>query len=444
MAETLLPEDASPLNLQKESDYMRRWQRIIIALMGVGYAGYYLCRSDLSVATPYLIQAFGKQGLNKVAIGGISSIGVLCYSAGKFVNGSLTDYLGGRKMFLAGMGGSVLFTMLFGLGNAIPFFTIAWALNRLIQSTGWVGMVRITSRWNSYSTYGAVMGIISLIYFFGDFLSRIFLGFLAEQGVGWRGLFYISGGVLCLIFLLNLFLMKESPAEIGEPEPPANPANVFGEEPGEAGEKGLKSILFPLFRNPIFWVICLLSAGFTLVRETFNTWTPEYLVEAVKMAPGTAGLVSSSFPLFGGISVMICGYASDRLGNSGRAAIIFFGLLFSTPALLALGFLPLHSSPGLAVFALGIVALVLIGPYSFLAGAVSLDLGGKRGCATACGWIDGIGYFGAIASGSGVGEIAQKLGWRAAFAFLALVTALSCLASAYYWRNQLLIKRKTA
>ena len=44
------------------SSYRSR-QVLTVALMVVGYAGYYLCRSDLSVALPLLIEDMGKRGI---------------------------------------------------------------------------------------------------------------------------------------------------------------------------------------------------------------------------------------------------------------------------------------------------------------------------------------------------------------------------------------------
>ena len=356
---------------------------------------------------------------------------------------------GGRRMFLLGMSGAILCTLLFGMGG-LPLFTLAWSLNRLLQSAGWVGMVKITSRWFSYSSYGAAMGLISLSYLFGDFFSRVFLGLLINRGMDWRQVFYVSAAVLGVIFITNFFLLKESPAAISELEPTANPANVFGtdgvegtaasegSEEGQRQEKKpstLAGLMLPLLRNPIFWVVCILSFGFTLVRETFQNWTPTYLTEVAHMNKGDAATASSLFPLFGGISVLLVGFLSDRLGKSGRAVIILIGLLLSIPALLLMAYPPaiFGDSPLLTMMLLGRVAFVLIGPYSFLAGAISLDFGGKRGSATAAGWIDGIGYIGGILAGEVVGKMAQQQGWSAAFVFLACVTGLSSLASAVYW-----------
>src|SRR5579871_3486530 len=83
-----------------ETERLRRWQSITLALMFLGYAGYYMCRVHLSVATPLLIDAFKKQHVDKQAIGHIASVGTLLYAAGKFINGSVVDFLGGRRMFL--------------------------------------------------------------------------------------------------------------------------------------------------------------------------------------------------------------------------------------------------------------------------------------------------------------------------------------------------------
>lgn len=106
-----------------------RWRALTVALMVAGYAGYYLCRSDLSVAMPLLIAELAAKGMAadvaRVQLGTVASFGVLAYSLGKFPTGWLADFLGGRRNFLWGMAGSIVFTILFALGGGIPFFTLA-------------------------------------------------------------------------------------------------------------------------------------------------------------------------------------------------------------------------------------------------------------------------------------------------------------------------------
>lgn len=63
--------------------------------MVVGYAGYYVCRSDYSVAIPLLIADLSAHGVArdaaKIDLGRIASLAVLGYALGKFVSGPLAD-----------------------------------------------------------------------------------------------------------------------------------------------------------------------------------------------------------------------------------------------------------------------------------------------------------------------------------------------------------------
>lgn len=412
------------------------WQALIVALLAFGYAGYYLCRSDLSVALPLLIADLAKRGMSpdaaKLALGSVASLGVLAYGIGKFPSGWLADFLGGRRNFLTGMTGAILFTILFGLSGGVPLFTLAWMGNRAVQSLGWAGMVKITSRWFSYSSYGTVMGIISLSYLFGDAAAREFLARLIDFGLGWQGLFFIAAATLGILLLLNLALLKETPGRLGFPEPAANPANLFGAQGQTSKPTRLTSMLGAFGRSPAFWLVCLLSFGITILRETFNLWTPTYFTQAVGLSVADAAHKSALFPLFGGISVLLAGFVSDRVGHNGRAAIIFWGMLLATAALGVLAVVNFGTSQFAPVALVALIAFLMIGPYSYLGGAISLDFGGKQGSATASGLIDGVGYLGGVLAGNGVAGISVAWGWKGAFAALALVAFFSSLSAAIY------------
>ena len=81
---------------------------------------------------------------------------------------------------------------------------------------------------------------------------------------------------------------------------------------------------------------------------------------------------------------------------------------------------PGHANPWIAVALVALVGFLLLGPYSYLAGAMSLDFGGKRGSATAAGIIDGVGYMAGWLSGYTVARITVRYGWRQAFLVLAV------------------------
>jgi sugar phosphate permease len=76
------------------------------------------------------------------------------------------------------------------------------------------------------------------------------------------------------------------------------------------------------------------------------------------------------------------------------------------------------------------VAFCLLGPYSYLAGAMSMDFGGKEGSATASGLIDGFGYFAAVLSGNGMAHLAVTYGWQTMFLVLAAVAGMTSVVAA--------------
>ena len=127
-----------------------------------------------------------------IHIGTISSLGVLAYALGKLFLTGLGDYWGGRRNFLIGVGGATLFTLLFAAGGALPVFTLAWIGNRLTQSVGWAGLIKVSSRWFDYSSYGSIAGILSISYLVGDALARQQMGMLIARGYGWRALFLFA------------------------------------------------------------------------------------------------------------------------------------------------------------------------------------------------------------------------------------------------------------
>jgi OPA family glycerol-3-phosphate transporter-like MFS transporter len=415
---------------------LRRWQIATVLLLFCGYASLYFCRADLSVATPMLIDELRARGMTHedaiVRLGSIASLGVLGYAVGKLFLGGLGDYWGGRINFLIGLVGATVFTVLFALTGLIPVFTLAWLGNRLLQSLSWAGLIKVSSKWFNYSSYGTILGILSLSYLVGDAAARQLMGWLIHLGFGWRALFYFAASVAAVCLLFNFLFLRESRLALGFSEARTNPMNVFAQSESPPG--GVWALLRPLLASRGFQLICLLSFGCTIVRETFNYWTPEFLRDHVGYNPGDAAGLSAIFPALGAVSVLVIGWLSDRLGVNGRAILMFIGLSATAAALLALMSIP--AGPGgalLSLAAIGLIAFCLLGPYSYLGGAFALDYGGKQGSAVASGLIDGIGYIGGAFATDSVARIYVAFGWQGVFAVLAGVSALAAVCSGYLY-----------
>jgi OPA family glycerol-3-phosphate transporter-like MFS transporter len=414
---------------------LRRWQCATGAVLLVGYAGYYVCRSNLSVAAPLLL-ADPAAGLDKSGLGAILSAGVLAYAVGKVTNGVLADFLGGRIAFLGGMLLSLAATIWFGAGSGALVLGAAWVANRFVQSAGWGALVKVASTWFESRRYGVVMALLSQSYLFGDALGRLWLGALLGQGLGWRALFTAAAATLLALAVVVAFVLRSSPRDVGLQEPEIAADNVYGDAGGVARPNGLVELIGPYLRRLDFWVVCLASFGLTLVRETFNAWTPTYLVEVFGLSQAEAAQRSAVFPLVGGFSVLLVGAQSDRGARAGRLATASPFLALAFLVLVTLSRLEPGTGSVWALLLVGAVAFLVIGPYSLLAGAIALDLGGRRGSSTAAGLIDSAGYLGGVLSGYTVGRLAQAGGWSRALDFLAVVTAATtALTIVHGWRQ---------
>jgi sugar phosphate permease len=411
---------------------LRARQTVTVLLLFGGYASLYFCRADLSVATPLLVEELGRHGISHaeaiIRMGEVTSLGVLAYAVGKLFLTGLGDFWGGRISFLIGLAGATVFTLMFASRLSLPLFSIAWIGNRLTQSIAWAGLIKVSSKWFDFSSYGMIIGILSISYLVGDAVARQWMGALIEHGYGWRTLFYFAAAVAALFLVFNFLFLRESRAGAGYPEAKPNPLNLYAAS--EVPPQSLAQLLLPLVRSRAFLLVCLLSLGCTIIRETFNAWTPVYLRDYLGYSMSNAARMSGIFPAVGAVSVLATGWLSDRLGVNGRALIMFVGLSAAAVALLVLMTMPSSASGSpLPLIAIGTIAFCLLGPYSYLGGAFALDFGGKQAGAVSSGIIDGVGYLGAVAAGYIVARIAVSFGWQGVFVALAVVSALAAVGA---------------
>jgi sugar phosphate permease len=259
------------------------------------------------------------------------------------------------------------------------------------------------------------------------------MGWLLARGITWRGLFVFGACVAGFMFFANLLFLRESRAAEGHPEALANPRNVFSG--AHAAPTNFAARVLPLLRSRAFLMVCLLGFGATTVRETFNTWTPVYLRDFLGYEVSQAAAVSAIFPAVGALSVLLAGWASDRLGRNCRALLLAVGLAATAVALLILTSLrPASSGTVVPVLMIGVVAFCLLGPYAFLPGAFALDFGGRQASAAASGLVDGTGYLGGVLAGTVMARLSVAFGWADVFVTLAAVSALASLGAGYLWR----------
>ncbi len=409
---------------------------VVIATLLVGYASFYLCRANLDAAQPLLIAAFG---YDKQQLGKIASISVASYAVGKIVLGALGDRIGGKRIMLLSILGSVTATFFIGASSgSLRALLLLAVANRFFQAGGWGGLIHCVSRWFPAERHGTVMGALSTSYEVGNMVTLLLCGAMVRLGAGWRVFFLVNPALFALVGLFVALALRGEP-----PEAPTEKQTQQEEkkEPQKQPREPLSVTLPWLAKKPSFWIAIVLSMLLTFVRTGFNTWTPTFLVEVGKRTgdqAGTAGALMKSalLPAAGIIGALVVGRVSDRFGPGKRAPVMVASLVVLCGAVLFLAHGGLSSVWSAAISVAG-CGLFLLGPYSLLGGAITLDVAGKRAASTAAGIIDGVGYVGASMSGVVIGGVAQKHGWTAAFDVIAVAVVTATLASAaWLWMGR--------
>jgi sugar phosphate permease len=366
-------------------------------------------------------------------LGLLSSVSIAFYAAGKVLSGAIGEVIGGKRLLLVGVAGSVAATFAFGVSGTLGAFIACASINRLFQSGGWSGAVAVVAARFDRPRHGSVMGILSTSYLAGDVAAIHLCALVAAILPGWRWLFIVNP---LLFAAVGVFVATALPP----PAPPAPDAlahvRARAEDAGApAPATGLLSVLSALAGRPAFWMAVALSVLLTFLRVSFVTWTATYLFDlsriSGKAAVSGAIAKSSIFPAAGIVAALAIGPLSDRFGPGRRAPVMAVSLAVVCVLVLALAHGGIRS-PGAAALLIGAVGLFLLGPYSLPSGAMALDVSSARGASAAAGIIDGAGYFGATAAGVALGRLADVYGWPAVFDVIAAATFVAtCVTGAW-------------
>jgi sugar phosphate permease len=389
-------------------------QRRIFAITWIAYAGFYLCRKNLSVVLPLLNKV---AGLRSIDLANIVFGYSLLYAVGQFGCGPLSDRIGAKRVVGAGLLVVVASNILMGAHASLIWLLFFACLNGMGQSTGWSGLVKTMATWFRGDNRGIAMAWWSTNYVLGGFLATAFATWSVVQSwlfpqLGWRRGFLFPAMLLLAVTALFLFFAKDSPER--EDLPPG-----IAIDPVELrADHTSWTILAALLCKPSLWMISISYFFLELCRYALMFWLPLYMVNCLKYSLQESGYLSSLYELIGIAGAVLAGYVSDRFSQSRRApisAIMLCGfgvVLLMEPALASFGLV------GTAV-AISLAGIFSFGPDTLLSGSGAQDIGEPRAAATASGLVDGIGHLGAIFSPYVVVFVSERYGWNFLFFLLA-------------------------
>jgi sugar phosphate permease len=389
-------------------------QRRIFGITWIAYAGFYLCRKNLSVVLPLLNHA---SGLRSIDLANIVFGYSLLYAVGQFGCGLLSDRIGAKRVVGAGLLLVVGSNILMGAHASMIWLLLFACLNGLGQSSGWSGLVKTMAIWFRSENRGIVMAWWSTNYVLGGFLATAFATWAVVQPwllpeLGWRRGFLFPALLLLAIAVLFLIGAKDTPDGADLPSGMHRDGTALSAVRTDWG--GVAALL----RKPSLWMVSMSYFFLELCRYALMFWLPLYMVTRLKYTLQTSGYLSSLYELIGILGAVAAGYISDRFSQSRRApvsAIMLCGfgiVLLFEPALSKYGLV------GTAI-AISLAGIFSFGPDTLLSGAGAQDIGEPKAAATASGLVDGIGHLGAIFSPYVVVFVSERYGWDCLFLVLA-------------------------
>jgi sugar phosphate permease len=424
-------------NLNTKNDVksqFKSWRIRIFFTVWITYMIYYIGRTNISIAKPFIITEFG---ISATVMGLIGSTFFLTYAFGQFVNGFLGDKIGARRFIAAGLIISSIINLFMGVAFDIIWVAfLFWGLNGYFQSMGWAPSVKTVANWYPADDRGKWSSRLATSYLLGGVVSWVIAIFLTKTlSLNWRVSFVVPG-IIMLVMGIHFFIrVRNAPEECGLPtiEEEFEGKNELGDcrDDEFLGFKyTAKTVLFTktvLFAS--FGLFCL-----NMVRYGLTDWLP-YLLSPEVTGASVFGVWKSIFyPIGGLIGVLLGAWISDKFVGKRRIPVIcaFFAIL--SLVLLIYTLLP----PLDLVF--GIPVLVLIGilnfaPHALLVSTIPMEFGTRKAASAATGFIDGWGYIGAAITTFTSGALIDAAGSWAAFLLWIIVALIGGLVLLFDWKS---------
>ncbi|MBK1878542.1 MFS transporter [Pelagicoccus mobilis] len=310
----------------------------VLAAVFLSVAVNYMDRNNIAFAASSLQ---GELGFTNVQMGYIFSAFGWTYATLQIPGGILADRFSIRSFYTVCIALWSLATVAMGFGYGLATFVGLRILVGIFQAPSYPMNNRIASSWFPESERAGAIAT----YTSAQFLSLAFLApamIAAEQYIGWRGLFYVTGGI-GVVFAVVWWFFYRNPEE----HPMANEAELKYIEDGggivdrsnsETKKKGepfrLSNLGWVLSQRKL-WGIYLGQFGLGSTQIFFLTWFPKYLKDDRGINLSESWLVAAVPFLFAFLGVLLSGFTSDFLTRKGvspavaRKTPVITGLLLS-------------------------------------------------------------------------------------------------------------------
>ena len=411
------------------SKIIAKWQKKMFWIMWITYASFYLCRVNISIAMPKIMEEFD---LTKSEMGLILSSLFVLYAIGQFINGQLGDKLNSRRIITLGLLSSAILNIIFGFNTGILIvMVVIWGLNGYFQSMGWGPTVKAMANWFPIRTRGRISGFLATSYIIGGAFSWFLAGTIIKY-FNWRYIFWFPS-IFCILIAIHWYIRaRNAPEEVGLPSLEEQEKGFESRNICKDAHIGFSNTLKITLLNPYVWFAGFALFGLNIVRYGFMSWAPTFMFEEQGATISLAAYKALAFPLAGGLGAVFAGWMSDKVFKSHRAPVAFIMLV-----LLAIFCYFFKICPGgnwvLSLVILLFIGFFTFGPHILLVAALPADLGTRKAASSVTGFIDAMGYLGAGLTGVGTGYLVEKFGWNAGFYFWICGAIFAAIMTLFLW-----------
>ncbi|MGH9386292.1 MAG: MFS transporter [Vicinamibacterales bacterium] len=318
----------------------------VLALVAVATTINYLDRTVLGIAAPYLTKELG---LTAAGMGVVFSAFSWSYALLQIPGGVFLDRFGTRVTYTWALTLWSLCTAFMGLVHSLPTLVLTRIGVGIFEAPCFPANSRVLATWFPQHERARANSVYSV----GQYAGIAFLSvpmFWITQQWGWRGLFFLAGGLGVALGGLFWWTYRE-PSQ----SPTVGSAELALIEAGGGGEyKGERvrfswSNLAALLRHRQVLGASLGQFGGNSTQVFFVTWFPTYLVNVRGMDFINAGTWTALPYIGASVGVLVGGQLSDRLlertgsANLARKLPIVGGLLLAS-TIVAANYVPVGSN----------------------------------------------------------------------------------------------------
>ncbi|HDR6313522.1 MFS transporter [Bacillus cereus] len=400
----------------------------IRVLMGisVGYAAYYLVRSNFTLSSTYLVEEYG---FSTAEIGLLGSIMAIVYGFSKFFMGNLSDKAFAQRFIAVGLFLSGLVNICFGFASSFGMIVTLLVLNGIVQGMGAPPCSIVMTKWFSKKERGTKTGIWNISHNVGGMLVPPLVGIgVAIFGENhWQGGVFIFPAIIAMVISVLVWInAKDTPESEGLP-PIDEYRNDYEnlEKADNANKMSPKEILMKyVVKNKFVWFLCIANAFVYLIRFGVINWVPLYLTTVKGFSKNEA---HAAYAIFEGMAIpssLIVGLLSDKLFKGKRmplCIISMVGVVIGT-------FVYWQATSILVVsIAVSIIGCLIYVP-QFLIGLSAMELVPKFAVGTTVGMCGLFGYVGgSLVANAAIGVIVDRSGWDGCFILLLTGAILSTI-----------------